>query len=88
MDSQRLAAVRDGAFGLKILDEEFQSGFRFALHAEGSRNVTFRDSGGARSPLGAGAPPMKAISSSREGSAAALASASVRYGAYRAPDIF
>ncbi len=43
LDSQRLAAARDGAFGLQILDEELQFRFRLALHAEGPGNVALGD---------------------------------------------
>ena len=43
LDSQRLAAARDGAVGLEILDEELQVRFRFALDAEGARDVAFGD---------------------------------------------
>ena len=44
LDSQRLAAARDSAFGLQILDEELQFRFRLALHAEGAGDVALGDS--------------------------------------------
>ena len=53
-DGQRLTAVRDSAFGLQILDEDFQFRFRFALHAEGAGNVAFGDSGGRSLAIGRG----------------------------------
>ncbi len=53
-DRQRLAAVRDSAFGLQILDQELQSRFRVALHAEGAGNVAFGHSGGRTLAIGRG----------------------------------
>ena len=52
LDGQRLAAARDGAFGLQILDEELQFRFRLALHAEGAGDVALGDPRGR--PLAVG----------------------------------
>ena len=53
-DRQRLAAMRDSAFGLQVLDEELQSCFRVALHAEGAGDVAFGHSGGRSLAVGRG----------------------------------
>ena len=52
LDGQRLAAARDGALGLQILDEELQLRFRFALDAEGARDVALGDARGRSFAIG------------------------------------
>ena len=54
LDSQRLTAMRDGAFGLQVLDEELQFRFRVALHAKGAGDVAFGDSRGRPLAIGRG----------------------------------
>ncbi len=53
-DGQRLAAMRDSALGLQVLDEELQSCFRVALHPEGAGDVAFGHSGGRSLAVGRG----------------------------------
>ena len=54
MDGQRLPAVCDGAFGLKVLDEELQFRFRVALYAEGAGDVALGHLAGGPLAVGRG----------------------------------
>ena len=84
LDLERPAVAPDCALRLQVLDEELQFRLGLALDAEGAGDVALGDPRGRRSPLGAGAPSRKAMSSSRDGSAAVRAAA-LRSDLRRAP---
>ena len=52
LDGQRLAAARDGALGLQVLDEELQLRLGFALDAEGAGDVALGDPRGRAFAIG------------------------------------